>query len=366
MQAKEFERNDLTDEIQAALYRPQGNPVITIPIKKLVHTTHFQVAEDISNLELNDSKYTFIPQKKCGRPYAPGSLAPSGDTAFDQISSSECVFCVDESCSCKFSWWGIDISDWYKGEGAEGKGAEGEGAEGEGAEGKGAESEGAKFGRAVKALTDDKKFMGDVFKNPPESNYGTQGFSISFSTLMEQYKESREKSDEKVCFRIGGTLQYRQEIMYVVIVCMASDKSLDKYPPIDSHNDKFSHQGLDASGLISDNGPKIIPEFKIKYFITNSQIPHCWEGLAFGLYLPDGNLKCIANKHGPAGPGITRFNVPHVANFCHEMVKDRTFRSCPDYNKQTQRSRYPQLSLCETCARYPKPLHKFKCPKHGN
>ena len=311
---------------------------ITIPIKKLIHVTHSTEVADISTQ--NPDLYTFKPKEKFGKNYGdnPGSCTPNENGEFDQVFINECVFCGNQRCTnCKFSWWGIDISNWYKTDDTRGK----------------------LFGEAVKLLVNDGAYVSTFFLNPPESPYGTKGFSADFSTLIRAYDESRNDSDGKVCFRVGGTLEYRQEIAYVVIVCKKTDSELDNFPPIDHRNAIFTHQGLNDTGEIEDD--QKIPSFNFKYFVK-SKYPNKrefdWENLVFGFYLPNGkHLKCNQRDIGPP------CSVTHNHVYCHKKC-ERFVMHCPDYDPQRNDSCNPiQLPLCKVIKRE-KPCGKFFCPEH--
>ena len=407
----------------------EGYFAATIPIKKLMHVTHFKYAQNIKAQVDSKGFYTFTPHNKRGKDYYPGSCKPNKDRCriFDKISNTECVFCEKDQCDCKFTWWGIDVSDWYKqdtvtddgkfkaaadqgksgekdeksgedhGKSGEdngksgnqdsrdrdgvksredggkseedvGKSGEDGGKSGEDHGGKsefeevrwksGADAsrksgeDGQKFGAAVIRLTQKYTYVPDFLLNPPESPYGTQGFSVEFSTLIEHYKISRKGT---ACFlRVGGTLEYKQEIAYVVIVCMGNE--LPDFPHINSGtNVIFEH-----NGLLNDDGEVIdhtkTPEFKIKYLIKSSYANHHqrvfnWQNIVFAFYFPnDGDLKCQRGDVGKIK------NIPHSVSLCH-------LRSCPDYDDSRKDSCSQQLTLCKFEVPPKKnPCRKFFCP----
>ena len=64
----------------------------------------------------------------------------------------------------------------------------------------------------------------------PESPYGSVAFSIQLSDILRDYEKARNIQGARVCLKVGGTLRYRKEICYVVIVCLKDDNELRDMP----------------------------------------------------------------------------------------------------------------------------------------
>ena len=291
-----------------------------IPIKRLIHVTHLEAAMSISDIECNDSKYVFKSSAKRGKSSGTHvTYSPTcNEGVYRRVSEDECVFCNTNNCQCSFSWWGIDVKEWYEGDGKE-------------------------FGELVRRLEWNKIYVADFLHNPPESRYGTQGFSIEFPTLIEQYKESRTDSDAQICFRMGGTLRYFLEITYVIIVCMGQE--LINLQCINSQTDSFEHNGLlNEFGDVEDLSKT--PNFRITYLIKGiypGAIKCDWENLAFAFYFPNsGELKCKQSV-------ITICAVPHYIPTC---LKKDSQHPCPDYFKNN-------CKFCPECK-------KLNCHKHSS
>ena len=319
-----------------ARYRERVQSITSIPIQKLIHVTHFEAAQAIKN---DGVTYKFQPQVKYGKCYDPGSCLPTQGNRFDKISDSICVFCGNKDCNHKFSWWGIDISEWYK------------------------EGRGVQFSMAVDVL--NKKphyaYVPDFLKNPPESTYGTQGFSMELSTLIRRYRKSRDDSNDKVCFRIGGTLEYTQEVAYVIIVCMGNELNDAAYPRMDRNVSAI----FENNGLLNDLGEvkdcTEIPEFKLAHLIIKKYEPPTagkrtkrewkfnWQNLVFAFYLPNGDLKCKEKDF--IGDVCS---IPHYHPNCHSRLGHG--KVCPDYDNQKNGSCFQELQLCRE-------HNKFSCPK---
>ena len=305
-----------------------------IPITRLIHVTHLDAAASISNLECNDSKYVFKSNAKRGKSGAHTTWVCRDDgLKFWELFNDECVFCKTNNCQCSFIWWGIDVDECYK-------------------------SEGMKLGACIEYLESRRIYTADFLHNPPESTYGTQGFSIKFSTLIERYKGSRTDSNAtNVCFKMGGTLRYYKEISYVIIVSMGEE--LFHLPCINSQTSRgiFQYQGLlNEFGEVQDltKTPNFVVKYLIKYV---SHRPHeplrfSWENLAFAFYYPSNGhcqLKCNVGD-------IDIRAMSHFLRTCH--VND----PCPDYSKlNTLLAKHKYCRFCDLCNKFNCTVDEHKC-----
>ena len=122
----------------------------------------------------------------------------------------------------------------------------------------------------------------NYLKSPPESTYGSMAFVVSFHEMLESYASARNCSSHEVCLRVGGTLRYKCETAYVIIVCTTSDEDLSRYNPVTSHDGPIDMQGLiDINGIIVDGA--CVPLFTTKYY--NRTISY--ETLNFAFYFPE-------------------------------------------------------------------------------
>ena len=310
-----------------------------IPITRLIHVTHLDAAASISNLECNDSKYVFKSNAKRGKSGAHTTWVyrDDDDLKFWELFNDECVFCKTNDCQCSFIWWGIDVDEWYK-------------------------CEGMNMRKRIDDLESQRIYTADFLHNPPESTYGTQGFSIKFSTLIKRYKESRTDSNAtNVCFKMGGTLRYYKEISYVIIVSMGEE--LFHLPCIDSQTSRgiFQYQGLlNELGEVQDLTKT--PYFKVKYLIKYvSRYPDkgpllfSWENLAFAFYYPSNGhcqLKCNVGD-------IDIRAMSHFLRTCH--VND----PCPDHSSlvklNTLLAKHKYCRFCDLCNKFNCTVDKHKC-----
>ena len=172
----------------------------------------------------------------------------------------------------------------------------------------------------------------NYLKSPPNSIYGSTAFVISFHDILKSYASARDRScssHKKVCLRVGGTMRYKREIAYVIIVCTTSDeKELFRYDTVTSRGEPIDMQGLvNENGVIVDNARA--PLFTTKYHNTFDS----YETLNFAFYFPkECDFKC--NSHA-----IQVKNVEHSGCirkiqlkrfFCKERKELFFKKKCPD------------------------------------
>ena len=133
---------------------------------------------------------------------------------------------------------------------------------------------------------------------------------MTLEDLLSNYKISRSDMQGEICLKMGGTLRYRYEICYVVIVCMEGD-NVGGMPAITTEG----MPQFDPNGLVDDKGIvvniKAIPDFSIQSIVKkNNKENYDWEQLVFGLYFPAHMLRCAVVSeqevaHEPSGPTCT-------------------------------------------------------------
>ena len=240
----------------------------SLPILSLTHVTHNREAEQIRQ---NDLVFVFKPRKKFGktldrhdRSKKIGETFIKVDDGYKRILPDALVF------PGYLSWWGISSQDSYKSD------------------------HGRNFREAlVKAKERDYLKEAGYLKIPPSSRYGNRGFIFSFQDLISGYKASRNHCKVKdVYLKKAGTLRYKREICYVIIVVMTDDlenKTIRELPSI------FYEPCLDHNGCIDEDGKLIndrSPSFKLKHPIESCN----WESMAFAFYFPSSNNLLRLNK----------------------------------------------------------------------
>ena len=154
-----------------------------------------------------------------------------------------------------------------------------------------------------------------------------------FSDLLQSYASSRDGVD--IYLKVGGTLRYKREIAYVVIVCTSHD--LESYYPITRvPPDVFKH-----NGLVDDDGKVVniakVPNFITRYVDANSS----YETLNFAFYFssPLADFQCLSStvEERPINHSFCIRTKP-MATWCDQ--RSRKFNTkwfCPD-NKKAQRT----------------------------
>lgn len=236
---------------------------IAIPIDKLCHVTHSDQAKVIQPHE-GQTNYTFKPNPKHGKSYPEKSSQKISENTFKKIE------CYDKVMKGSLSWWGVDTHSWYNSEG-----------------------EGEACRSAVESLQCERVFVSLFMSIARESRYGNHGFVVNFKDLLKFYQESRNDitgvDDRALFLRVGGTLRYRYEICYVVIVCTKHDELQECYPSLYDCSEIFNHKGLlDPSGEIKTDSAETI-DFKIKHPIKCAPTRQysCYEIPAFAFYYPE-------------------------------------------------------------------------------
>ena len=248
----------------------------TIPINMIRHVTHSEQAGDIKR----QTCYTFKPRAKYGKAYdseKEGSYKKVSENTFQKLQQDERVI------EGNLSWWGVDTYSWYYS----------------------GDVHGRAFGLAAERLRKERVFVSPFISNPRESPYGRHGFIVNLKNLLKYYKQSRTGivniRDRALFLRVGGTLRYRFEICYVVIVCTKHDHELECYPSLYTQSAIFDHKGLlFPSGRIKRKffESQETIDFKPQYVIkcVPQRQYSSYEAPAFAFYYPEtstiSSLKC--------------------------------------------------------------------------
>lgn len=245
-------------------------------VRKLCHITHNQEASEIKRRDecifkvkskygkSGYGKYNGTPVGNSYEMYEPTKDLPTISTEYKHVDSTRKLL------PGFYSWWSIDGTNNYKKE---------------------------------YSFTPS-----DVFIDPPQSRYGNRKFSFDILPLLKAYQNSYPRKAQdmilpKIVFRCGGTLRYRHEICYVVIICTEWSTKLndEKYPKMWNNIERAYHSY--SNGEIYHINP-------IKVAIKNgirrtSRLPksnshktkfdyYSWDTFAFAFYFPhkDCELKC--------------------------------------------------------------------------
>ena len=235
-----------------------------LPVSVVCHATHKEQASQITLHREVGGYYRFTPHKKPGKSYIEDgcSLGESYRCAQDGVPDADtpCYQSIPDTGQVfpgYYSWWGL-----------------------------------ASPGLTLDQKTCLSKNPPPYLKTPPESVYGGYAYKSKFSDLLQSYASSRNCVD--IYLKVGGTLRYKCEIAYVVIVCTSHDLgALNSYYPIThAPRDVFN-----PSGLVDDDGKVIniarVPNFTTRYMNTYSS----YETLNFAFYFssPQADFRCLSS-----------------------------------------------------------------------
>ena len=267
--------------------------------------THNREATLIRSSIETQQYYTFKPAAKLGKQYGDDRL-PLGETyrhierrIFSKVPHSE----DDPVFPDYYCWWGLSTTEWYK-----------------------------ECGENLVSIAKRPDVeVAEFAASPPKSRYGNNAFTIGFRELLLSYKRSRTDIPEvrHIYLREGGTLRYKYEICYVVIVCLQQDHSLDDFDTID-RQDIIDHNGLVQRGKVVDY--RQTPEFKAKYIISSMKYQgftwehFSWEQVVFALYYPSEELTLCCNKDK-----VTEEQIEHSLFCISTQSGPGGRRQCPNY-----------------------------------
>ena len=149
----------------------------------IAHITHYENAEQIIS---SGFKINAFPKRGSNGNYSYRCVNRE-DGIFKQIDDKTSLIPYDGS----FSWWSIELNQVH-------------------------DHLGHKNISGVDCRT---SFLFDKDR----SMYGSVKFSMEFDDLISYYAQSRGENDENVLCKVGGTLRYRREVCYVIIVCVTDD-----------------------------------------------------------------------------------------------------------------------------------------------
>ena len=209
---------------------------------KLSHITHNKEALAIVG---GGKDYEFIPRGRYGKAYK-WDGSPIGESFKDTFlnPTDEIMPKIKPSCQWYtkvndgtsllpkgyYSWWGISVSRKY----------------------------------CQRFLPNES--LPFYFQTPRISAYGNNSFSVELTRLLRCYQTSHEDGRgirPDICLLRGGTLRYRHEVCYVIIVCMEGHRysePLKEYPAI---KPGAKNLVVDFQDLTDDNG--IVKEDAIQH-----------------------------------------------------------------------------------------------------
>ena len=261
-------------------HHPWGEDIreLKLPVSKLCHVTHNKQAGEIK-APASGHLY-FKPHAKSGKSYNRKQLGESYRYVMDSLPVCElqdivkCGLEMDTPCYKPisayepvfpdfYSWWGpaIDIPLELPGDGT---------------------NTPLQLPRDYYKMP---KCLPGYLKDPPDSNYGSNAFISTFSDLIYSYARSRGTDTDNIYLKIGGTLRYKLEIGYVIIVCTTDDLGvLGAYAPITHAPSTI----FNPNGLIDNHDGEVIDTSAVPVFTTRHiDAWTSYETLNFAFYFRD-------------------------------------------------------------------------------
>ena len=273
-----------------------------IPIKLLSHVTHDWEKRQITTE--NEDSYIFKPGAKNGK--------YDNSIFIDDETRTRRLIGVGGSLLPGYlSWWGITTADWYA-----------------------TSEKGKELRRAIEELHKERIFAPHFLESPESSRYGGNSFKASFHTLIKKYKESRSDCKSKNVYLLkAGTLQYRYESCYVIMVCMEEDMERD--PQLTAMSSIYGETIFKNNGCINKEGkivnPRSVPSFRAKNLVkANYQEKekqyYDYEEIAFAFYFQEDQEFLIPKNR------VTMVKISHNDIYCikRERKEEESGYICPD------------------------------------
>ena len=289
---------------------------LSVPITHLSHCTHNEQARQI---EGNDEYLCFKSYMKTPR-------KNTHEYNIETRTTKE-LFGKRSVLPGNLSWWGISTFEWYEGD----------------------DPRGIETKQIVKKLAQIDTDTDENIYVPPylqscvlkkracaNSVYGGNSFPYPIRNLIESYRQSRSEN-AKIYFKKAGTLRYRHEICYVILVCTEEDlqnEDISSMPgagePDINMGRRMKYFNLSDESIAPDGKlkkKKITPEFISEYPIRaiytgppGQRVKrfYSWDTLNFAFYFPEPQLRV---KKDDIIPAPTK----HDKESCH-LGKE----NCPD------------------------------------
>jgi hypothetical protein len=174
-------------------------------------------------------------------------------------------------------------------------------------------------------------YVPDYLKSTPESRYGNNAFSSKFSDLLTAYARSRCTEVGNICIRVGGTLHYRYEICYVLIICTDSSmdvQALSEFKPLPTTESEllFKTNGLiNESGKVIDHSAILTfhPEYIYSWVNGDS---YSYETTTFAFYFPEESSMQLDSDNCSYNDGVK-----HESKYCVKKQPNKSKQwVCPN------------------------------------
>ncbi len=257
--------------------------------------THDESAKSIDST-LPQGYYTFKPMARLGKQVLDEAKSYNGTSTqtYKQIGNDRFELLQRSEASPVFpgylSWWGIDVKPFYE------------------------TQKGKELTCHITDIRRNKIYVPGYLNEPESSMYGNNSYSLAFPDLLTSYQTARnDKTGCEIQLKVGGTLLYKHEICYVVMVGLKGDEELRSMPSMGDYEyfSPFQHNGLiNSEGIIIDR--KETPNFRALYIVSSCKdIKFNWEQLVFALYFPNPKQELTCQKDL-----VQTSSVEHKAIYC--------------------------------------------------
>ena len=157
--------------------------------------------------------------------------------------------------------------------------------------------------------------------------YGTEKLTTNFKSVLRKFQWSRKDKDDRqppdVYLRVGGTLRYKKEICYVIVVHTDNEatEEIESLPPLRNSRHFILNGFLDIRGRIADWDT--YPDF-----ISRSFEDECKDQFAFAFYFNDCDNPLKLDK-----VKVTMTQVDHTRCL-------RSFKVKPEFRPDLSKSWY--------------------------
>ena len=290
---------------------PEELKGIAVPIECLTHVTHSKEASEIRQ----DGHFEFKARKKFGKTRewdgrsCGDSFRPSQESVgYFQITDEDAVF------PGYYSWWSVHLGHTSLPHDIQG---------------------------VLDRIKEEqllKTFVPDYLNVNPHSRYGNHAFVCTFEHLLTAYANARNIGIGNICIRKGGTLRYKSEVCYVLIICTNNGKDrreLADFDPLQLKSPEFQTNGLiraDGSirnpAAVATFNPRCIISWAKHIFKPKSADPdrYSYENVAFAFYFPQEQSFMKVDR-------CTESVVKHTRCIKTQPTEDGDWKwKCPDAN----------------------------------
>ena len=289
---------EIADKVES-LWDAVDIPYTSIPIQNLSHATHTEEKNQI----LKEKCCTFRPSPKNGR--KDYSIFIDNKTGKrDEIGDGSRLL------PGYLSWWGVNTAEWYD-----------------------TDIRGKELRKAIDELHNEHIYVPNFLQSPESSSYGGYSLIVSFQDLIQHYKESRRNCRSKNVYLLkAGTLQYKYEHCYVIMVCMEEDRERDAQ--LAAMSSVYGENIFKSNGCINKEGKIVnlisVPSFraqnlvKVKY--REGETRYEYEEIAFAFYFEEDQKFLIPKAEEKT------VEVSHNDKFCikKKWNEEESRYTCPD------------------------------------